>query len=58
MGIGLSEGLLLLCLVLLLFGAKKLPQLGRSIGQSLTEFKKGLSEEENTKSKEDEKRPS
>lgn len=30
--------------VLLIFGSKKLPTLGRSIGESLTEFKKGLKE--------------
>lgn len=30
--------------VLLIFGSSKLPKLGRSMGESLTEFKKGLKE--------------
>ena len=30
--------------VLLLFGAQKIPQLMRSVGSGLTEFKKGLKE--------------
>ncbi|AST00763.1 hypothetical protein GT3921_18260 [Geobacillus thermocatenulatus] len=37
--------LLLVLVILLLFGTKKLPELGRSLGQSLREFKdatKGL----------------
>jgi sec-independent protein translocase protein TatA len=41
--------LLILLAIVLLFGAKKLPELGRSLGQSLREFKdatKGLADEE------------
>ena len=38
---GGSELLLVLFVVLLLFGAKKLPELSRSLGRSLGEFKKG-----------------
>ena len=34
----------LLFVVLLLFGGRKLPGLARSLGQSLTEFKRGLKE--------------
>ncbi|MGL1892737.1 MAG: twin-arginine translocase TatA/TatE family subunit [Spirochaetaceae bacterium] len=30
--------------ILLIFGSTKLPKLGRTMGQSLTEFKKGLKE--------------
>ncbi len=36
-----SEVLLILVIVLVLFGAKKLPELSRSLGKSLGEFKKG-----------------
>ena len=40
--IGGPEILIILVVVLLLFGAKKLPQLARSIGASAREFKKGV----------------
>jgi sec-independent protein translocase protein TatA len=39
-----SEWLIILVIVALLFGAKKLPELARSIGASAKEFRKGLSE--------------
>lgn len=42
---GLPEILVILGLVLLLFGAKKLPELARSMGSSITQFKKGLKED-------------
>ena len=45
-GLGTSELLILAGIVLLLFGAKKLPQLGRSMGSAITNFKKGLNETE------------
>ena len=35
---------LILVVVLLLFGGKKLPELAKSLGQSLNEFKKGRGE--------------
>lgn len=38
---GGSEMLLVLFVILLLFGAKKLPELSRALGKSLGEFKKG-----------------
>ncbi len=38
---GGTELLVILFIVLLLFGAKKLPELSRSLGKSLGEFKKG-----------------
>lgn len=41
---GLPEILIILFVVLLLFGAKKLPELSRSLGKSLSEFKKGRDE--------------
>ena len=41
---GPAEWLVILAIVLLLFGAKKLPDLARSLGKSSREFKKGLSE--------------
>lgn len=41
-GLGMGEALILLAVVLLLFGGKKLPELGNSMGKALTNFKKGM----------------
>lgn len=41
---GVSEGLIILAIVILLFGGKKLPELAKALGQSLNSFKKGLKE--------------
>ena len=38
------EWLIILLVVLLLFGARKLPDLARSLGSSAKEFRKGLDE--------------
>ena len=34
--------LIILLIILLLFGAKRLPEMGRSLGQGIQEFKEGL----------------
>jgi sec-independent protein translocase protein TatA len=39
-----SEWILILVVVLLLFGARKLPELARSLGASAKEFRKGIQE--------------
>lgn len=41
---GLPEIILVLLVILLLFGARRLPDLARSLGKSLSEFKKGREE--------------
>src|SRR2546423_1140488 len=41
---GPSEWMLILVIVLVLFGAKKLPELARSLGQSMNEFRKAREE--------------
>ncbi|MCK6460013.1 MAG: twin-arginine translocase TatA/TatE family subunit [Planctomycetes bacterium] len=40
--LGAGEIILILAVLLLLFGSSKLPKLARSLGSSMTEFKKGL----------------
>ena len=41
-GIGAPELLIVLVIVLIIFGPKKLPQLGRSLGGGLREFKNSV----------------
>ena len=43
---GTSEGIVILLVVLLLFGAKRLPELARGVGKSIREFKKATNEVE------------
>ena len=52
LSLGWPEGLdwlWILLIVLVVFGGKKLPEFARSIGRSLSEFKKGIKEAEETK---------
>jgi len=51
MGLGKIEIILLIVLVIILLfvGAKKLPELARGVGQSAKELKKGFTEDDDTK---------
>lgn len=42
-GVGPTELIIILTIVLLLFGAKKIPELARGLGTGIREFKKGTS---------------
>jgi TatA/E family protein of Tat protein translocase len=42
-GIGLPEILIFLVVVLLLFGASRVPEIGRSLGKGMREFKDAVS---------------
>ncbi len=50
--IGLPEMLIIIFLILMVFGAKRLPEVGKSLGMGIREFKKSLTsataEEEET----------
>jgi sec-independent protein translocase protein TatA len=52
-GIGLPELLIFLVVVLLLFGASRVPEIGRSVGKGMREFKDAVSGRDN-----DERAPS
>lgn len=41
-GIGTWEILLIFLVILLMFGAKRIPEIARGIGKGVTEFKKGI----------------
>ena len=45
-GLGYQELLIILVIVLVLFGAQKLPELARGLGKSMSEFKKAQAEDE------------
>jgi sec-independent protein translocase protein TatA len=45
-GLGTQELIIILVLVLIIFGAGKLPQVGRSLGQGIRNFKEGVKEGE------------
>lgn len=47
-GIGIPELLIILVIVLIIFGAGKLPQIGQALGQGIKNFKKSVSTEDNS----------
>ena len=48
-GLGVTELVVILVILLLLFGSTRLPQLAKGMGKSIREFKKGVSEGEEDK---------
>ena len=56
MNIGWQEILIILAIALLLFGAKRIPELARSMGKGIREFKKGLNEIESTEEEKKDKK--
>ncbi|HSX35730.1 MAG TPA: twin-arginine translocase TatA/TatE family subunit [Patescibacteria group bacterium] len=47
--LGAPELIIILAIVLLLFGSKKLPELSRSLGSSMRELRKGMSDDTSDK---------
>ncbi|MEP7270881.1 MAG: twin-arginine translocase TatA/TatE family subunit [Acidobacteriota bacterium] len=45
LGFGMQEMLILLLIVLVLFGGSRLPSLAKGLGESVRNFKRGISEE-------------
>ena len=50
-GLGSQELLVILVIVLVLFGGSKLPDLAKSLGKSMKEFKKGIAAEPDEENK-------
>lgn len=45
-GLGMQELLIILAIAFLIFGGKKLPEIGSGLGKAITSFKNGLKEVE------------
>jgi sec-independent protein translocase protein TatA len=54
MGIGVPELLIVLAILLLIFGPKRLPQLGRQLGGGMREFKDSITRKSDDDDEEDE----
>ncbi len=50
MGIGTNELLIVLAIVVILFGAKKIPDLATGLGKGIKDFKKAIREDDETDS--------
>ncbi|MBO7167952.1 MAG: twin-arginine translocase TatA/TatE family subunit [Bacteroidaceae bacterium] len=56
LGLGAQEILIILAIVLLLFGGKKIPELMRGAGKGVRAFKDGMKEVTNDDEKQEEKK--
>ena len=50
---GFQELLVILLIVIIIFGASKLPQLGKGLGEGIRNFKSGLKSDNDSKDQED-----
>lgn len=57
-GLGIPELLVILAIVLVVFGAGKLPEIGKSLGQSIKNFKNSAKEEDPSEKKSDDSKES
>ena len=44
-GLGATELIIILVIVVILFGASRLPEIGRGVGEAIKNFKKSISEQ-------------
>ena len=58
MGLGFQELVVILLIVVVLFGATRLPQLGKGLGEGISNFKRGLKGDSNALSEAPEKESS
>jgi sec-independent protein translocase protein TatA len=56
-GLGMGELLIILLIVMLVFGASRLPQLGKALGETVKNFKKGVDGEDRKVSQEKKEDP-
>ena len=50
-GLGPTELIIILLIVLVIFGAKKLPEIGSGLGKGITNFKKAMKDQEKIEAK-------
>ncbi|HEY8130617.1 MAG TPA: twin-arginine translocase TatA/TatE family subunit [Thermoanaerobaculia bacterium] len=55
--LGLPELLVIFAIILVVFGAAKLPQLGRGLGEGISNFREGLRSRDEKKQIEEKKNP-
>jgi len=55
-GLGVTELIIILVIVLIIFGAGKLPKIAKSIGEGIKEFKKATKEKESKEETKEEKK--
>lgn len=53
--LGPTELIIILLIVILLFGAKKIPEIGKGLGKGIKDFKSAMKEGEDEADKEDKK---
>jgi len=54
--VGPWQAIIIVAIVLLLFGGKKIPELMKGLGRGIREFKEGMNPNEETKEKEEDKK--